>query len=88
MKYMVAIALLITASVLVAQEAAPTYDVSKEIVLKGVVQETREYRCPVTGTVGAHMAVLSDAETLEGRLVEQDQTFRRRIGCRIENLDA
>jgi hypothetical protein len=65
MKYIMAIALLITASALVAQEAAPRYDVSREIVVKGVVQATSEYQCPVTGTVGAHMAVLSDAEMLQ-----------------------
>ena len=69
MKYIMAIALLFTASALVAQhnpaEAAPVYDVSKEIVVKGVVQATTEYRCPITGTVGAHMDVLSAAETLQ-----------------------
>lgn len=68
MKYILAIALLMMAVTLAAQQnlsqAAPTYDVSKEIIVKGVVQATSEYRCPVTGTVGAHMDVLSDAETL------------------------
>jgi hypothetical protein len=65
MRYIMAIALLITASALVAQEAAPAYDVSKEIAVKGMVQGTSEYRCPVTGTVGAHMAVLTEQETLQ-----------------------
>ncbi|MCI0352116.1 MAG: hypothetical protein L0Z53_22075 [Acidobacteriales bacterium] len=69
MKRIMAVALLATACGVAAQQApsepAPRYDVAKEIVVKGVVQETSEYQCPVTGTVGAHMLVQSGPETLQ-----------------------
>src|SRR5262249_19315772 len=69
MRYLMAVALLFATCGLTAQqnptEPAPRYDVSKEIVVNGVVQETSEFRCPVTGTVGSHMLVQAGTDTLQ-----------------------
>lgn len=68
MNYMMAIALLVTTGLVAQQppaESAPGYDVTKEMVVNGVVQETSEYQCPVTGTKGSHMAVKTTTETLQ-----------------------
>jgi hypothetical protein len=69
MKSIMVIALLMMTCGLLAQqnpsEPAPRYDVSREIVVKGVVQETSEFQCPVTGTVGSHMVVQAGTDTLQ-----------------------
>ncbi len=33
------------------------YDVSKQVTVTGRVQAERDYRCPVSGTVGSHITV-------------------------------
>ncbi len=33
------------------------YDVSKQVTFTGRIQEARDYQCPVSGTVGAHITV-------------------------------
>jgi len=44
------------------------YDSGKQVVISGVVQEVKAYKCPVTGTVGAHITVATGASTIEVHL--------------------
>lgn len=68
MRYIAIIAILLAVAVVAQQtprEQVPRYDVSKEIAVKGVVQEITDYRCPVTGTVGSHLMIQTGQEMLE-----------------------
>src|SRR5262249_53592830 len=40
----------------------------KQVVISGVVQEVQAYKCPVTGTVGAHITVATRGSTIEVHL--------------------
>jgi DNA/RNA endonuclease YhcR with UshA esterase domain len=56
-----------------AQEpAAPShefkYDAAKQVVVEGYVEEVREFRCPVSGTVGAHITVKTNSGSIEVHL--------------------
>ncbi len=48
---------------LIAQEKAPLahttyiYNTTDQITFEGVVQEVKDYKCPVSGTVGSHIVV-------------------------------
>jgi hypothetical protein len=50
-----------------SQEIYP-YESGKQVVISGVVQEVRDYKCPVTGTVGAHITVATATSTIEVHL--------------------
>lgn len=70
MKLIIVVTLLFAAITLVAQQAdqaqpVPRYDISKEIAVKGSVQNVTQYQCPVSGTLGAHLGVLTKEELLE-----------------------
>jgi DNA/RNA endonuclease YhcR with UshA esterase domain len=43
---------------------APKYDVANEVTIKGVVQEVREFQCPVSGGNGAHILVKTADSTV------------------------
>src|SRR5208337_2361915 len=43
-----------------APASAPNYDVAKEVTIKGVVQEVKDFQCPVSGGMGAHLVVKTD----------------------------
>lgn len=38
----------------------PKYDPANEVTIKGVVQEVKDFHCPVSGGMGAHLVVKSD----------------------------
>jgi len=38
----------------------PKYDVANEVTIKGVVQEVKDFQCPVSGGMGAHIIVKTD----------------------------
>ena len=45
---------------------APKYDVTKEVTVKGVVEEVVDRNCPVSGGMGAHLFVkLTDGSSIE-----------------------
>jgi len=50
-----------------SQEMYP-YDSGKQVSISGVVQEVKAYKCPVTGTVGAHITVATVASSIEVHL--------------------
>jgi hypothetical protein len=41
-------------------DTAPKYDTAKEVTIKGVVQEVKDFQCPVSGGMGAHLIVKTD----------------------------
>ena len=43
-----------------APAGVPKYDVANEVTLKGVVQEVKDFQCPVSGGMGAHLVVKTD----------------------------
>lgn len=40
--------------------SAPKYDPAKEVTIKGVVEEVKDFQCPVSGGMGAHLIVKTD----------------------------
>ncbi len=49
-----------------ANEKAPKYDKATEVKLKGTVTDVRDYDCPISGTMGAHLTLkLQDGSTIE-----------------------
>lgn len=43
-----------------APSSVPKYDISNEVTIKGVVQEVKDFQCPVSGGMGAHLIVKTD----------------------------
>ena len=63
-RFVLAIVVLCVFTVTLAWSQAPagsfSYDVSKEMTIKGVVEEVKDFRCPVSGGMGAHLVVKTD----------------------------
>lgn len=59
-------------SVLAQDKVAPSqdykYDTSKQLVVEGVVEEVKDYQCPISGTVGAHLTVRQAGGIIEVHL--------------------
>jgi hypothetical protein len=58
------------ASILASQEKPTSannypYDVSKEVTIAGRIQVERDYQCPVSGTLGAHVTLQAADGALE-----------------------
>ncbi len=45
-----------------------SYDISSQKIMTGTVLEVREYKCPVTGTVGSHITLKRSGDTIEVHL--------------------
>lgn len=45
-----------------------TYDPANQTTLQGIIQEVKDYKCPVTGTIGTHISVKSEDLTTEVHL--------------------
>ena len=43
----------------------PKYDITREQTVRGVVQEVKDYHCPVSGTVGTHISIKTSQGDLE-----------------------
>jgi hypothetical protein len=50
------------------QPQAYTYDPANQQTVRGQVVEARDFQCPVSGTVGSHITVKSEAGTMEVHL--------------------
>lgn len=59
----------------------PKYDVSHQQVFTGIVGQVKDYHCPVSGTVGTHLAVKEITETLEVHMAPA--TFLKQYGIVI-----
>jgi len=65
-----ALVLVFTCAAQGAQKPAiPKYDTSTEVTLKGVVAEIKDFQCPISGSLGAHLVLrLADGSTIEAHL--------------------
>lgn len=61
------LAYLVQAQDKTSQERYP-YDPAKQITISGKIQETKDYHCPVSGTLGSHFTMKGEGETLEVHL--------------------
>ena len=43
----------------------PKYNIAQEQTVKGVVQEVKDYRCPISGAVGTHISIRTELGNLE-----------------------
>jgi len=61
-RFFLAVGILLAMSVAWAQAPAnaPKYDVANEVTIKGVVDEVKDFQCPVSGGMGAHLVVKTD----------------------------
>src|SRR5262249_60342901 len=60
----------LAAAAVVPQQDAPcphsyAYDLTRQQTLPGIVTETRDYKCPVSGIVGSHITVKTDVAVME-----------------------
>lgn len=66
--------LMISGMALAPQEKNPpaqnsyAYDQSRQQTINGLVAETKDYHCPVSGTVGSHITVKLDIGSIEVHL--------------------
>ncbi len=44
---------------------APKYDVATEVTVKGVVEDVKDYECPISGTMGSHVILKTDTGPVE-----------------------
>jgi DNA/RNA endonuclease YhcR with UshA esterase domain len=76
---------------LVAQEKNPpaqhgySYDVANQQTVEGNVIETRDYSCPVSGSVGSHIILKSDSGSIEVHLAPA--TFMKQYEIMIRKGD-
>ncbi len=58
----VGILVLLTVTMAWAQvpASAPKYDHGNEVTIRGVVQEVKDFQCPASGGMGAHLVVKTD----------------------------
>jgi len=47
------------------KEQAPKYNAATEVTVEGVVQEVRQFWCPINGDEGTHLTLKTDAGILE-----------------------
>ena len=61
-RFILAVGILLAMSVAWAQAPAnaPKYDLANELTIKGVIDEVKEFQCPVSGGMGAHLVVKTD----------------------------
>ena len=57
-----------------ADNTAPKYDKATEVHLKGIVQDVRDYQCPISGTMGSHITLKTDTEVIELHLAATKYT--------------
>ena len=61
-RFFLAVGILLAMSVAWAQAPAnaPKCDVANEVTIKGVIDEVKDFQCPVSGGMGAHLVVKTD----------------------------
>ena len=50
------------------RNVVPAYSQAQEQTFSGIVQEAKEYQCPVSGTIGSHVSVKEGSEVIEVHL--------------------
>jgi len=73
-----------------ASHAVPSYDPAQEVKVKGEILEVKNYDCPISGTMGAHLALQTAEGVVEvhlgpaAYLSEYQMTFAK--GDKVEIL--
>jgi isocitrate/isopropylmalate dehydrogenase len=55
--WLVLVALALAASSMQATGNAPKYDKATEATISGVITAVKDYQCPISGTMGAHITI-------------------------------
>jgi hypothetical protein len=61
-----------------ANPEVPKYDVASQQTISGTIQEVKDYPCPVSGSLGTHLAIKVGSEILEAHLAPA--TFVKEYG--------
>jgi DNA/RNA endonuclease YhcR with UshA esterase domain len=63
-RFILAVSILVLLRVALAWAQAPAstpkYDIANEVTIKGVVEEVKDFQCPASGGMGAHLVVKTD----------------------------
>src|SRR5581483_3034893 len=62
---MALLAIAAPSSIKAADNDVPKYVKSNEVHLKGVIQDVRDYQCPISGTLGGHISLKTDSGEIE-----------------------
>lgn len=63
-----------------------SYDLANQQTLRGWVVEAKDFQCPVSGTVGSHITVKSEAGTMEVHLAPA--SFMKQYEIQIRKSDS
>src|SRR5689334_17183176 len=68
--FFAAVFVVVMAAVQVAAQSnsgqnVPKYNVAQEQTIQGVVQEVKDYQCPISGTIGTHIIMSTDKGNVE-----------------------
>jgi uncharacterized protein YdeI (BOF family) len=66
-------------------QASYTYDQAKQQTMRGWVVETKDFQCPVSGTVGSHITVKTETGNIEVHLAPASFMKRYEINIRKED---
>ena len=83
--------MLLTGAAVVSQEKNPpahhnySYDQATQQTFEGIVVETRDYSCPVSGSVGSHITIKGEISTIEIHLAPA--TFMKQYEISINKGD-
>ena len=59
------LAIAVPSSMKAADNNVPKYLKANEVHLKGVIQDVRDYQCPISGTLGGHITLKADSGDIE-----------------------
>ena len=51
-----------------APNSVPAYSFAQEHTVSGIIQEIKNYQCPVSGTIGSHISIKDGSEIIEVHL--------------------
>lgn len=80
------LALAVLGALAFTEEAVPAYNPAQQQTVRGTVQEVKDYQCPVSGTIGSHIAVNAGSETIEVHLAPA--RFLKEYGIVIKEGDS
>jgi hypothetical protein len=85
-----ALLVLAAATIVVSQQNPPAqhnykYEITSQTTVDGIVAETRDYSCPVSGAVGAHITIKTVTSEIEAHLAPV--TFLKQYDINIRKGD-
>ena len=73
-RFLGALLVLAGVTVVVSQQVSPPaphnykYEVANQMTVEGIVADTKDYSCPVSGTIGSHILVKTATSEIEAHL--------------------